>query len=242
MNYMSTVVNILLIVFLALGTYAGWRKGLIKSLVNLVGLVAVVILSYTFRPYLSNFLIDKMPFFNFMGLEGLTAINILVYNVIAFVVIFVLLYCVLNIVISITGFIDTLLKFTVIWIIPSKIGGAIIGFFETWVFLFLLCFVLASFNLSSRFILDSKVANFMMDHTPIVGNYLYGISNAARDIYTDILKYQEENKSADELNVHILGIETNYGLISSEKVKELFETGKIDTDYKNVEIVRPTVK
>ena len=143
---MSTVIDVLLVVFIALGTYAGFRKGLIKSLVSFIGLIAIIIISYSFRYTLAEFLIDKLPFFNFAGFEGLTSLNILIYNVIAFIVIFVLLYCALNIVLAVTGFIDTLLKFTVIWVIPSKIGGAIIGFLESWAFVFLLLFVLASFN------------------------------------------------------------------------------------------------
>ena len=84
---LSTVVDILIIIFLLLGTYAGWRKGLIKSLVNFVGLITVVILSFYFKTYLANFLIDTLPFFNFAGLNGLSSINILIYNIISFVLI-----------------------------------------------------------------------------------------------------------------------------------------------------------
>ena len=82
---MKSIVDILIIVFLLLGTYAGWRKGLIKSLVNFVGLIAVVILSFYLKTYIANFLIDKLPFFNFAGFDGLSSVNILVYNVIAFI-------------------------------------------------------------------------------------------------------------------------------------------------------------
>ena len=78
----STVVDVLIVVLLLLGTYAGWRKGLIKSLVNFVGLITVVILSFYFKTYLANFLIDTLPFFNFAGLNGLSSINILIYNII----------------------------------------------------------------------------------------------------------------------------------------------------------------
>ena len=127
---LSTVVDILIIVFLLLGTYAGWRKGLIKSLVNFIGLIAVVILSFYLKTFIANFLIDKMPFLNFAGLNGLSSVNILIYNIISFIFVFIILYCVLNIIISITGFSDMLLKFTVIWIIPSKILGALVGLLE----------------------------------------------------------------------------------------------------------------
>ena len=214
---MSTVIDILLIVFIALGTYAGWRRGLIKSLVNLIGLVAIVILSYSLRIPLANFLIDKLPFFNF---GGLTALNILIYNVLSFIFIFIILYCVLNIIISITGFIDTLLKFTVIWVIPSKIGGAIVGFIESWVFIFLVLFVLASFNVSATWIIDSKASNFVLDHTPVIGGYLGGITYSARDIYDTINKLENSDISKKDLNFKVLTTLVSYGIISDTKATE----------------------
>ena len=180
---MGLVVDIILIVLIALGTFAGFKKGLIKSLVSFVGLVAVVIISYTLRVPLSDFLIDKMPFLSYGGnLIGLTSLNILVFNVLAFVVIFIVLYCILSIIIKITGFIETLLKFVVIWVIPSKIGGAIVGFLETWVYLYLVLFVMIQFGITNALVRDSNVKNVILNHTPIVGNYLVRAKNAALDI------------------------------------------------------------
>jgi len=236
---MNIVVNIVLIAFIVLGILAGMKKGLIKSAVSLIGLVAVVIISYTLRIKVAAFLIDTMPFFNFGGaFEGLTSLNILIYNVLAFVVIFVLLYCLLNIVITLTGIIDTILKFTVIWIIPSKIGGAIIGLFESWVFLYLVLFVLAQFTFTNGFIKESAVSNFILDNTPIVGNYLGGARKAALDIYGVIEEYNnDETKTKEDLNLEILKIQINYNLITDSKATELMEIGKIGLN--NVMISKP---
>lgn len=226
---MSILVDIILVALIVLGTYLGVRKGLIKSAVSLIGLVAIVIVSYTLRVPLANFLIDTLPFFNFGGmLEGITTLNILIYNLISFVVIFILLYCVLNIVITLTGFIDTLLKFTVIWIIPSKIGGAILGFLETWVFLFLVVFVLSQFNATRGFVEDSSIANVILDNTPIVGNYLYSASGSAQEIYETIeASISDEEVDTEALNLTVLQIQIKYGIISSGKAQELIDTGKI---------------
>ena len=129
---------------------------------------------------------------------------------------------------AVTGFIDTLLKFTVIWIIPSKIGGAIIGFLESWVFIFLVLFILTQFNFSIFLVSKSTVANFILDHTPVVGTYMSGARKAAKDIYAKVNDaVKDENKTTKELNVEILGIEVSYGLISKEKANELMETGKL---------------
>ena len=229
---MKILVDILIIIFIVLGTVIGVKKGLLKSLVGLIGLTAIVIISYTLRAPLANFLIDKMPFFNFSGVfAGLTSLNILIYNIVAFVVLFVVLYCILNIIISLTGFIDTLLKFTVIWVIPSKIGGALLGFLEAWIFVFLVLFVLVQFNITNNFVTGSKTANFVLEHTPVIGKYLSGAKNAAGNIYELVEKYSEEGiESVDNLNRDILGIEVANGLISKDKANELIQTGKIQLE------------
>ncbi len=233
---MKTVVDILIIIFIALGTWAGWKRGLIKSLVNLVGLVAIVVISYSLRIPLANFLIDKLPFF---PIDGLASLSILIYNVISFIFIFIMLYCVLNIVLAVTGFIDTLLKFTVIWILPSKIGGAIIGFMESWVFVFLVIFVLSSFSLTASFVSPSKVSNFILDKTPILGNYLGGLSNSARDIYEIVEDMKDSNKDTKSVDFDILMTLINYNVITPEKAQELVDTGKLEIG--NIMFVRPTV-
>ncbi len=233
---MSTVVDIILIVFIALGTYAGWRRGLIKSLVNLIGLVAVLIISYSLRVPVANFLIDKLPFLPF---NGLTSLSILIYNILAFVFIFIILYCVLNIILSITGFIDTLLKFTVIYILPSKIGGAIVGFLEAWVFAFLVVFVLSSFSITAHLIEGSKVTNILLTHTPVISNYVSDFSNSAKEIYKTINTDITAN-NVKSLNFDVLMTLVNYNIITPEKAKELVDTGKLDLG--DVQFVRPTVK
>lgn len=226
---LSTVVDILIIVFLLLGTYAGWRKGLIKSLVNFIGLIAVVILSFYLKTFIANFLIDTMPFLNFAGLNGLSSVNILIYNIISFIFVFIILYCVLNIIISITGFIDMLLKFTVIWIIPSKILGALVGLLESWVYLYLVLFILSAFNVTSSFILGSKVATFMLDETPIVNSVFEGTISTIKSIYKNVEEFEkDETKTTEDLNLRILQIEITNGLITKEKAQELIDSGKIN--------------
>ena len=226
---MKVLIDILIVAFIALGTYLGFRKGLLKTLIGLIGLVAIVIISYTLRVPIANFLIDKLPFFDFGGsFAGLTSLNILFYNLIAFIVLFIVLYCVLNIIMTLTGFIDTLLKFTVIWVLPSKIGGALLGFLETWVFIFLVLFVLVQFNFTTKLVTDSTVANVVLDHTPIVGTYLGGAKRAAKNIYASVKKYTDgEITSQRDLNVEILNIEIVNGVISKQKANELIETGKL---------------
>jgi len=229
---MSIVVDIILLAFIALGGLAGWKKGLLKSLIGFIGVVAIVIVSYTLKNSLANFLIDTLPFFNFGGvLSGLGSINILFYHLISFIVIFVILYAILNIILTVTGFIDTLLKFTVIWILPSKIGGAIIGLLEAWVYIFLVLFVLSQFSFTNALIKDSTIKNVVLDHTPVVGTYLSGAKVAAEKIYEGIDQFsKDKTKDKDDINLFILQTAINYGLITKEKAQELMDIGKIELE------------
>lgn len=226
---MSLVVDILIIAFIVLGALAGMKKGLFKSAIGFIGEIAIVIIAYSFRTPIVNFLINKMPFFNFSGsLQGLTALNIVIYNALAFIVLFIILYCILNIVLSVTGFIGTLLKFTVIWVLPSKIGGAVIGALEAWVFIFLALFVCSNFQVTNKYINDSKVGLFMLNHTPIIGTYLNGAKNASIEIYDGIRKLtSNEDYKVEEVNLYILQIELKYHLIDGKTANDLIETDKL---------------
>ena len=228
MNY---AVDIIVVILILLGTYLGWRKGLIKSLVSVIGLVAIFIISFAIKDKIANILIDNLPFFSLPGLEGLTSINVLLYNVIAFLVIFILLYCLLNIIIAITGFVDTLLKFTVIWIIPSKIGGAIVGFIESWVFVYLALFVISLFSVTAGFVWDGKVSSFILNHTPVINRLTGGAKTAINEITDAIEEFRNDSeKTTEDLNLRILQIEIVNGVISKEKAQELIDTGKVELD------------
>ena len=222
------ILNLLILVFLILGGIAGFKKGFLKTTVQLVGLIAIVIISYALKGGLAEFFINHLPFFEF---GGLTALNVLMYNLIAFLIIFAVLMAVLNFVLKITGFIDTILNFTVIWIIPSKIGGIIMGVVEAWLYIFLCLFVLIQIGFTSKFVTDSSMSNFMLDNTPVMANFLGGASKAAKSIYAEVRKNtSDEEKDITQLNTTILGLEANYGIITKAKAQELMDTGKIDID------------
>lgn len=229
---MGIVVDIIVVLVIVFGVIAGAKRGLIKSLVGLIGLVAIIIISFSLKNPVANFLIDKMPFLNYGGnLYGLTTINILVFNMISFVVVFIVLYCLLNVILKITGFIDTLLKLTVIWIIPSKIGGAIIGLLESWVYVYLVLFVLIQFGITNPFVMQSNVSKFILDHTPVVGTYLEKAKDGAIKIYQSVEEYsKDETKTLKDIDLMILQTEINSGLISKPKANELIQTGKIPLD------------
>lgn len=223
---MNIMFDFIIVLILILGTLIGIKKGLIRSLVSFIGLIAVVIISYALRRPVAEYMIDNLPLFKF---DGLSSLSVLLYNIIAFMVIFIILYSILCIILKVTKFIDTLLKITVVWIIPSKIGGAIIGFFKTWMYVYLILFVMVQFSSTSALVISSGVAKFILNHTPIIGGYMNNARGAAEDIYGELAKYSDTKiKDLNELNAYILEVEVSYDMISEEKAKELIENGKVD--------------
>lgn len=228
---MSIVLDIIIIGLLALGGIIGWKAGVLKSLVKLVGLISITILALTFKGSLASFLMDFLPFANLGGaFDGLLSINIFIYNAISFIIIFILLYCLLNIVLSITGFLDTLLKFTVVWILPSKILGAIVGVFEYWLFILVLVFTLAQFPISSDFVYTSNIAPVMMKYTPIIGPLVRTTANSMDQI-NELLK-NNDGLTERELDLQILTRALSSGIISKDQLNRLIEEEKLD--FKNV--------
>jgi uncharacterized membrane protein required for colicin V production len=214
-----SVIDSVIILFLILGAVLGFKRGIIKSVVSLVGTILVVVLSFVFKDSLAEFLYTNLPFFN----VGITALNVLIYNVIAFLIIFAVLKIILNVIIKISGLLETILKFTIVLSIPSKILGAIFGFIEFYIFTFIILFVIAEFNINSSLISESKVADKIMSSTPIMSTIL-------KNTYNGINELIEINKSGDnssEVNEKALNIMIKYNIISKENATKLVDSGKI---------------
>ena len=99
-----TIVDYILIIFLLIGVLLGFKKGAIKSLVALVGTIAVVVISYLLKDVVAEVLFKYAPFLNFSGeWEGLVTLNVLIYEAIAYLLVFIVLSSVLSIFLKISG-------------------------------------------------------------------------------------------------------------------------------------------
>ena len=167
------VTDIVILIALALGAIGGFKSGVIKKTANFVGIFIIIILSFYLKNYLSVIMYENLPFINFGGfIKGIEAINILFYEVLAFVIVYSLLYLVFKVVLMLTGLIEKILKATVILSIPSKILGIFVGIIEMYVYVFLILVVITLPIINIPYIRDSKIANFMLDKTPILSKVI----------------------------------------------------------------------
>ena len=84
-----TIIDIIILLFLLMGALIGFKRGIIQSATIFLGIIFVIILSYYLKNPLSKLMYTYLPFFEFSGaLKGVTVLNILIYEAIAFLVVF----------------------------------------------------------------------------------------------------------------------------------------------------------
>lgn len=223
-----TIVDAILILFLLLGAVLGFKKGAIKSLVVLIGTILVVVISYYLKNPIAELLLDYCPFIKFGGAwTGLVTLNILLYEALAYVLVFVVLSSILSLFIKVSGILETVLKMTIILGIPSKIIGAVLGFLEAVVFSFIVLFVLLQFNGTSKMVSDSSLAISIIDKTPFIGHMVDDTYKAIKDINKLQDKYKNDNNK-DAYNAEILTIMLKYKVVTPELTQKLIADKKLN--------------
>lgn len=220
------VADIVILIALAFGAIAGFKAGVIKKTADFIGTFIIVILAFYLKNDLSVIMYENLPFFNFGGfIKGIEAINVLLYEIMAFFVVFIALLFILKIVLLVTGLVEKILKATVILSIPSKILGIVVGIIEMYVYIFLVLVILTLPIFKLPYVRESKIADFILNNTPI----LSGISEEMIDIYSNVYEIVEEkdNKTNEELNEEVLTFLIEKQVISKDSTKKLVEQNKI---------------
>lgn len=221
------VVDIIILIFLGFGALIGFKRGFTRQLVSLVGIFIILILSFLFKNPISVFLYNNLPFFNFGGIfKDITVLNILVYEVIAFFIVFFVLSIAFRLLLSITKIFEKILNATIILGIPSKILGAIFGVIQYLIYIFVIIYILSlpTFNLS--IIKNSKIANTIMEKTPILNK----VCDETIEVFNLVIELKNEYKETTnvvEFNQKALDIMIDKGVITKENAQNLIKKGKI---------------
>lgn len=225
-----SVIDILIIGILVFGAFSGFKYGLVRSAVSLVGSLLIVVGAYYLKNPLSVLMYENLPFRTFGGIfSGITSINIIVYEAISYLICLVLLFILLRLIIKLTGILDKLIKATIILAIPSKIIGALLKFVEYYIYTFLILFICASIPFFTPYFKDSKVATKIVSDTPILSKTTDDAYNSVMDIYEICLKYQFKDNKKDG-DYEALETLLKYDIISTESVKKLNEKKKLKID------------
>lgn len=227
------VADIVILIALAFGALAGFKAGVIKKTADFLGTFLIVIISFYLKNDLSVLMYENLPFFSFGGfIKGVEAINILLYEIIAFLIVFAALLFILKIILMVTGLIEKILKATVILSIPSKILGIVVGIIESYVYVFLILVVLTLPLFKIPYVRESKIGNFMLNNTPILSS----ISEEMIDIYGSVYTIVEEkdNKTNEELNEEVLELLIEKQVVTKDSVKKLVDKNKVHINDKSI--------
>ena len=80
------ILDIGIIIFILFGAVLGLKRGFTKELVEAIGFIVVIVLAYFLKNPLSVLMYEFLPFFSFGLLKNVEIFNILIYEVIAFLI------------------------------------------------------------------------------------------------------------------------------------------------------------
>lgn len=223
------IIDIIIILFLILGAYIGFKQGFTKSLVSFLGILFVAIIAYFLKNPVSEFLMSFCPFFNFGGIiKGVTVLNIAIYEIIAFILVFSILIIALKALLLATGILETILKFTIILGIPSKILGSIVGIIKHYVIIFFVLYFLSMPNfVDVEFIKNSNYREPILRNTPLLSNVAESTLKVL-DEFKGLSDKYTDTENSNEFNLETLDLFLKYKVVTVDTVKKLENNGKID--------------
>ena len=223
------IVDALIILFIALMGVIGFKRGVVKQTVSTVGVIIILILAFQLKNPLAEFLSLHLPFFDFFGaFEGVTALNIILYQLISFLVIFALLEIVLKVLISITGVIEKIFKYTIILGIPSKLLGLLVGLIEGFVFAFIVLFFLKQPAFNIKEFESSTLTPKILESTPVLSGFASDLVETFNDVY--LLGKEYSISDPNTLNRETVDVMLKHGVISTDYVVKLIDADKIEID------------
>lgn len=220
------IIDVVIILIILCAAVVGFKRGVLNELVMTVGFLLVFIISFYLKNPVADFLSPYLPFFKFGGaIEGVTVLNIILYQLLAFLIVFSLIMIVFRLILSATGFIEKILKFTIILGIPSKILGAIVGAIEGYIIAFIVVFILNQPMLDVGIMEGSKLKDNILD-TPVLNEVISSVDDTVKDVYHLIEDNRYEN-DPDGFNREAIDIMLEHKMITVEYVEKLIDHGKI---------------
>lgn len=233
LNIFDVGIILLLIMFLIVG----FKNGVIREAFALIGIIAVFILSFVFKGLLGNLMCIILPFFKLSGvIEGFSVINILIYQIIAFMLVFAILLTIYEIFLKISKFIQKLVNLTIILILPSKLLGAVVSLIKGVIVLFAVFIVLMIPLKNSELFTGSTMVNQILYKTPILSQSSNNFINTVEEIYNLAEKVSNKKISTNAANLELLDMMLKHKIVNKSTVESLVKLHKLD-DVNNIETV-----
>lgn len=224
------IVDVIILLTIVFGALLGFKRGFTHSFLSFVGLIVVVILAYFFKNPISEFFYTYLPFFKFGGiLKGVTVLNILVYELIAFFMVLGILMFLYKTVILVSKIFEKLLKATIILGIPSKLLGMLFGALQSFVVVFLLLYVVSLPIFSFPELKNSKFTKPILTKVPLLNTVAHKMVGVA-DEFGSLVDIYKKEPNAEKFNLETLDLFLKYKVIKPRSVQKLVDKGKLKFD------------
>lgn len=224
------IVDLLIIIFILIGGLLGLKRGAVKEFITAIGFFVIVVLSFLLKNPLSVIFYENLPFFKFGGIfKGVTALNIALYELIAFLVVALVLTFIWKLVEYASNLMQKLINMTIILGLPSKIIGFIIGVLEYYVLAFIIIYILTIPIFSVKPVIESKGAQGILNDTPVISKFVKN-SSAFIGEFIELRDKYQVTESANQFNYETLDLFMKYDIVDVKSVKKLKEKNKISID------------
>ena len=214
-------IYIIILVLILYSGISGFRKGIINSVVVLVGTLLIFVLAFYLKNPISVLLYENFPFFTLGGkFAGITVFNILIYEGISYLITILGLALILKIFTKVTGVVSGIVNNTLILGFPSKILGAIIGLVQGYIIAFVVIFILSLVSSTSNKVNESEYGNMLLEKTPLLSEIVSDTYNSITEIYKIGTQYENETNK-DEANLKSLDILLKYEILDIKSAEKL---------------------
>lgn len=222
------IIDIIIILLVISGLCLGYKRGLTKEVVCFAKFALALVIAFLLKNPLSKLMYEHLPFFEFGGIfKGVTALNIILYEFIAFLLVLGIIMLVFRILLLATTIFEKILNTTIVLSLPSKILGMIVGGIHYYVIAFILLFVISLpvFKMDTQ-IEKSKLRDPIINNTPILSGIVLKTVNIIDEFNVLGEKYKSEINT-DEFNLETIDLFLKYNIITVDSVETLNSKGKL---------------
>lgn len=221
------ILDVIIVFILFISMFIGYKQGFLKGIISLIGISFIAIVSFIFRDNLADILLKICPFFKFSGsYEGITSLNILIYEGISFIAIFLLLFGALAFILGITGLIQKIIDISVVLTLPSKILSVIVGLINGAVVVFIMLYVMLNINPARKYVYKSYISKVIMERTVVLSSSTTNSYLAYEEINNSIKSCKKE-QDKKKCNTSVANTLIKYDIISKKDVEELILIKKL---------------
>ncbi len=229
MNFLAiNVIDVIIVLMILLAGVIGFKRGVFKELVLTVGYFILIILAYWIKTPIGEFLAENFPFLTFGGkLIYMPVVNIIFYQMIAFIIVFAILAIVFNIILFLTKVLEKILDATIVLGLVSRICGFVVGLIEGYIIMYFVCVLLSFPIFNQTVVAESKLKESMLNNTPILSKYTGGLVKTVNGVVELADDFKEDK--ADEFNLKTIELMLDNKMVSKKHIQTLQKQNKLDT-------------